>query len=84
MKAPSSTLSASLLRGLAPWAAPLALLALWELAAQRGLLPRALLPAPSAVARAALEGALHGELLQHLAVSALCCERAVHPWRCAA
>lgn len=68
---PGALLPGSLLRALAPWAAPLALLVLWELAAQTGLLPRALLPAPSAVARAALEGAVHGDLLQHLAVSAL-------------
>jgi sulfonate transport system permease protein len=58
-------------RMLAPWAAPLGLLLLWELAALSGLLPRRLLPAPSAVLRAAVAACLQGDLLGHLGVSAL-------------
>lgn len=71
MKLASPPPPGALLHALAPWAAPLLLLALWELCSQSGLLPRTLLPAPSAVAQAALDGAARGDLLEHLGVSAL-------------
>ncbi len=54
---------------LSPWLVPLAVLALWQLSAQVGWLSTRVLPAPSAVARAAWELALSGELWRHLVVS---------------
>jgi len=57
------------LDALVPWLVPLAVLALWQLSAQAGWLSTRVLPAPSAVARAAWELALSGELWRHLAVS---------------
>lgn len=59
------------LRNIAPWIAPLTLLALWELDARAGWLSQRILPAPSAVLDAALTASLHGGLLTHLGVSAL-------------
>ncbi|SFR76977.1 sulfonate transport system permease protein [Mitsuaria sp. PDC51] len=61
--------SAAALRRLAPWLVPLAVLALWQVSAQAGWLSTRVLPAPSAVARAAWELALSGELWRHLVVS---------------
>ncbi|MEK8026833.1 MAG: transporter permease [Pseudomonadota bacterium] len=58
------------LRRLAPWALPLLILALWELASLRGWLSSRVLPEPLAVARAAWALAVSGELAQHVAVSA--------------
>jgi sulfonate transport system permease protein len=58
-------------RRAAPWFAPTALLALWELTARVGALPPTLLPSPSAVLSAAHEAAVNGALLTHLGVSAL-------------
>jgi len=58
-------------RTAAPWIAPLALLASWELASRTGLLPAILLPAPFDVVRAAISATERGGLLTHLGVSAL-------------
>ena len=55
---------------LLPWAFPLALVAVWEAAAQTGLITPRLLPAPSAVAAAFWENAKSGVLLHHMAISA--------------
>ncbi|WP_051439566.1 aliphatic sulfonate ABC transporter permease SsuC [Bordetella petrii] len=54
-----------------PWLVPLAVLALWQWAAQVGWLSSRILPAPSAVARAGWELAVSGELWEHLRISAL-------------
>jgi hypothetical protein len=80
---------AALRRSLAAWAAPLALLLHWELAVFSGLLPRRLLPAPSAVLWTALEASLHGDLLGHTGArwagarqpASLGNQRAAHPTR---
>jgi sulfonate transport system permease protein len=66
-----SAASTRLRRKLAPWVAPLVLLAVWELASRSGILPKALLPAPLEVAQAAVRAVVHGKLLVHLGVSAL-------------
>ena len=58
-------------RRLAPWIAPLVLLAVWELASRTGILPKNLLPAPLEVARAFVRSVSRGDLLVHLGVSAL-------------
>jgi sulfonate transport system permease protein len=52
------------------WAVPLALLAAWQVASSLGILPARILPAPSAVAQAAVELSASGALWQNLAVSA--------------
>jgi sulfonate transport system permease protein len=51
------------------WLLPLGLLAVWEAAAQLGLLPETILPAPSAVFLVAWRLLLKGELAVHIAVS---------------
>jgi sulfonate transport system permease protein len=55
---------------LLPWAFPVALVAVWEIAARTGLITPRLLPAPSAVAVAFWENAESGVLLHHMAISA--------------
>jgi sulfonate transport system permease protein len=55
---------------LLPWAFPFALVAVWEVSAQTGLITPRLLPAPSAVAVAFWENARSGVLLHHMAISA--------------
>ncbi len=55
---------------LLPWAFPLAVIAVWEAAAQTGLITPRLLPAPSAVTVAFWENAKSGVLLHHMAISA--------------
>lgn len=57
------------LNALAPWLAPLALLAAWEAAARSGALPIRILPAPSSVALAFWETARSGVLFEHVAAS---------------
>lgn len=52
------------------WIVPLALLAIWQGASTLGLLPARVLPAPTAVAAAAIELARSGVLWENLAVSA--------------
>lgn len=54
-----------------PWAVPVLAIALWQFAAQVGWLSSRILPAPSAVLRAAWTLAESGELWQHVRVSAL-------------
>ncbi|MET0340361.1 MAG: ABC transporter permease subunit [Polyangiales bacterium] len=58
-------------RTVAPWLAPLALVALWEAASRSGLVPPTLLPAPSEVVEAAINALTRGSLLMHLGYSAL-------------
>jgi sulfonate transport system permease protein len=48
---------------------PLALLAAWQIASSLGILPARILPAPTAVAQAAVELSASGALWQNLAVS---------------
>ncbi len=54
---------------LLPWLLPVLILVVWQLSAQWGWLSTRVLPAPSAVARAAWELSASGELWQHLGVS---------------
>ena len=54
---------------LAPWALPLALIALWEVSARAGWLSSRILPEPWAVARAFWTLTESGELLLHLRTS---------------
>jgi sulfonate transport system permease protein len=56
---------------LAPWAAPLFLVGLWEVLSRVGAIPPRLLPSPVGVLSAALRETLHGELGLHLGISAL-------------
>jgi sulfonate transport system permease protein len=58
-----------LLLRLAPWALPVLLLGVWQLAASSGWLSSRILPAPSAVAVAGWALLTSGELWQHLAIS---------------
>lgn len=55
---------------LTPWALPLVLLLLWQLAVASGWLSSRVLPAPSAVFSAGWELTASGEIWQHLAISA--------------
>ncbi|MBV8658375.1 MAG: aliphatic sulfonate ABC transporter permease SsuC [Burkholderiales bacterium] len=52
-----------------PWLVPVALLVLWQLAAQAGWLSQRILPAPSDVLKAAWQLSASGELWQHLRIS---------------
>jgi sulfonate transport system permease protein len=56
---------------LLPWLLPVALIALWQIAAQTGVLSTRILPAPSDVAIAGFKLARTGELFQHIWVSSL-------------
>jgi sulfonate transport system permease protein len=56
-------------QALLPWLLPLGILVVWQLSAQWGWLSTRVLPAPSAVARAAWELSASGELWRHLGVS---------------
>jgi len=58
-------------RALAPWLAPLALLAAWEGLSRAGVISAELLPSPSDVVNAAIEATVNGSLLRHLGVSTL-------------
>jgi sulfonate transport system permease protein len=58
------------LRRLAPWFAPLLVLASWELFSRLGVISEQVLPSPAAVLLAAVDKTLHGGLLRHLGVSA--------------
>ena len=58
-----------LARRLAPWALPILLLAVWQLAALSGWLSSRILPAPSAVLSAGWNLLASGELWHHLAIS---------------
>ncbi|AGI23522.1 ABC transporter permease [Pseudomonas sp. ATCC 13867] len=54
---------------LAPWALPVGLVLIWQLAVEFGWLSSRILPAPSAVAAAGYHLVVSGELWQHLAIS---------------
>ena len=54
---------------LAPWALPVALLAIWQVTVVTGLLSTRILPAPSAVLSAGWALLSSGEIWQHLAIS---------------
>jgi sulfonate transport system permease protein len=54
---------------LIPWLVPLTLLIFWQLLAQGGWINSRVLPAPTAVAEAALRLTSSGELLTHLSIS---------------
>ncbi|MGH6858616.1 MAG: ABC transporter permease subunit [Phyllobacterium sp.] len=56
-------------RALAPWALPIVLLVLWEIAARTGLITARLMPAPSTVAIAFWKSLLDGTLIYHTLVS---------------
>ncbi|MGB6102551.1 MAG: aliphatic sulfonate ABC transporter permease SsuC [Pusillimonas sp.] len=56
---------------LIPWAVPVVILVLWQLASQVGWLSSRIRPAPSAVAQAAWALGASGELWLHLRISAL-------------
>ncbi len=56
-------------RALAPWALPMALLIVWEVAARTGLVNARLLPAPSAVALAGWRTLLDGSLAANVLAS---------------
>ncbi|MDG9927995.1 MULTISPECIES: aliphatic sulfonate ABC transporter permease SsuC [unclassified Pseudomonas] len=56
-------------RRLAPWALPVALLAIWQGAVAAGLLSTRILPAPSAVLEAGWALLKSGEIWTHLAIS---------------
>lgn len=56
-------------RALAPWALPIALLVVWEVAARTGLVNARLLPAPSAVALAGWRTLLDGSLAANVLAS---------------
>ena len=51
------------------WSSPLVLLALWQLGSALGLIPQAVLPAPSLIAEAGVELIENGQLVDALAVS---------------
>ncbi|GAD21625.1 aliphatic sulfonate ABC transporter permease SsuC [Acidovorax sp. MR-S7] len=57
-------------RRLVPWLVPLVLVAVWQAASSLGWLSTRVLPAPSAVVRAAWELTASGELWTHVKVSA--------------
>ena len=54
---------------LAPWALPLALLIVWEIAARTGLVTARLMPAPTTIAIAFWRSLLNGSLLVHTLAS---------------
>jgi len=60
----------ALAQRLVPWIVPLALIALWQVAASLGWLSTRVLPAPSEVVKAAWALTLSGELWTHVKVSA--------------
>ncbi|WP_293781123.1 aliphatic sulfonate ABC transporter permease SsuC [uncultured Oxalicibacterium sp.] len=67
--AKASAWQASVWSRLAPWVVPVLLIAVWQLASQIGWLSSRILPEPWAVARAAWELAISGELWRHVQVS---------------
>lgn len=67
-KAPA-TWRASGLKKLVPWIVPVLLISVWQIASQLGWLSSRILPEPFAVAKAAWELALSGELWTHVKVS---------------
>ncbi|WP_236201090.1 aliphatic sulfonate ABC transporter permease SsuC [Pseudomonas pseudonitroreducens] len=63
------SVSNNLAQRLAPWALPVGLVVIWQLAVEFGWLSSRILPAPSAVAEAGYHLVVSGELWQHLAIS---------------
>jgi ABC-type nitrate/sulfonate/bicarbonate transport system, permease component len=63
------SVSNNLAQRLAPWALPVGLVLIWQLAVEFGWLSSRILPAPSAVAEAGYHLVVSGELWQHLAIS---------------
>jgi sulfonate transport system permease protein len=55
---------------LIPWLVPALVVLLWQLLSSLGLIPTRILPAPTAIAQAAIQLAKSGELWTHLSVSA--------------
>ncbi|MBD0336681.1 MAG: aliphatic sulfonate ABC transporter permease SsuC, partial [Cyanobacteria bacterium Co-bin13] len=53
-----------------PWVVPAALVVLWQVLAQVGLINSRILPAPTDVVQAAIRLTLSGELLRHVGISA--------------
>jgi len=53
------------------WSSPLVLLALWQLGSALGLIPQAVLPAPSLIAEAGVELIENGQLVDAHSVAAL-------------
>ena len=64
------TVLKALAQRLVPWIVPVALMALWQLAASLGWLSTRVLPAPSEVVKAAWALSVSGELWTHVKVSA--------------
>lgn len=58
-----------ILTRVAPWILPAALLVIWQLAVQSGLLSTQMLPAPTEVLRAGWNLTVTGEIWEHLAIS---------------
>ena len=58
------------MRRVLPWAVPILIIVLWQMASQLGLLREQVMPAPTAVALAAWHLLLSGELWMHVKVSA--------------
>lgn len=56
---------------LLPWLVPIAIIVIWQLAAQSGWISSRTLPEPIAVVRASVRLAASGELWQHVKVSAI-------------
>jgi sulfonate transport system permease protein len=63
--------SAPFLQRLTPWGVPIALLILWQILSQTGILANRVLPAPTAVFQAGIQLALSGELLHHVVISSV-------------
>lgn len=59
----------TLWRIFAPWALPVVLLILWEIAARTGLITARLMPAPSTIAIAGLAALIDGTLIHHTLIS---------------
>jgi sulfonate transport system permease protein len=53
------------------WAVPIALLAVWQWASSRGMLPGRFLPAPRAIVKSFIELSASGELWRHVRVSTI-------------
>ncbi len=67
---PIASLASRLRQKLLPWSLPLALVVLWQIAAQTGWLSSRVLPAPLDVLKAFWTLAVSGELWRHVLVSA--------------
>ncbi|MFM7450767.1 MAG: aliphatic sulfonate ABC transporter permease SsuC [Leptolyngbyaceae cyanobacterium] len=58
------------LQKLLPWGVPIAIILIWQLLSQFGLISNRVLPAPTAVAQAGIQLAVSGELFRHVYASA--------------